>query len=609
MSATEDVSVAQVGIDFGTSNTVGVVAVPGRGPRVLLFDGSPLLPSGVCVDPTGRLLTGRDAWHTAMAVPAGFEPYPKQRVDDGVVLLGGAEFGVPRLFAAVLDRVLLEASNVTSGGVDGPVQVVVTCPVAWGGARRGALLAAAPPGARLVAEPVAAAHYFTELAGHQLPDGGAAVVHDFGAGTFDAAVVRRAGDGFVVVASRGLTDCGGLDVDAAIVAHLATVVPDASGWARLTEPVSAADRRARQQLWTSVRAAKEMLSRATTTLVYLPVLDVEVPLGREELDRLAAPIVDRTVATVREVVARAGVDAGELAAIFLSGGSSRMPLVATSLHRAFGIAPVTVDQPEMAVAEGSLRAIAATTASGTPTPTPVATTTVALADTAGGQPPTLPLAAPAAGAQRWHRRGPLTVTAALGALVLIVAIVFAFSRGKSEPQGSKSGPSSPAPAGASPPPSYPPGIDPCLLGTWRTTVMRVYGLIDGNRVQYVGGAGEIWVYNPDGTSATDYNQMQPMVVVVNRVTWANVFSGTSSSRYHAENGQLIETDIKSNAVGILRRNGQLDNTAPITYFLEPTSYRCIGDTLTTYSEQGNFSNEAVRVKLEPKIVPRIHQPL
>jgi len=40
--------------------------------------------------------------------------------------------------------------------------------------------------------------------------------------------------------------------------------------------------------------------------------------------------------------------------VFLVGGASRMPLVATQLHRAFGSAPVVIEQPELVVAEGSV---------------------------------------------------------------------------------------------------------------------------------------------------------------------------------------------------------------------------------------------------------------
>jgi hypothetical protein len=157
--------------------------------------------------------------------------------------------------------------------------------------------------AQLVAEPVAAAHFFVDVAGHRLPDGASALVNDLGAGTFDAA----------------------------IVAHLRATVTAEEAWTKLLAGADPATRRARQQLWDNVRSAKEVLSRLSTTLVHLPLVDVDVPLGREVLDRLAAPVLDRTMVATQELVARTG---DRPVAVFLAGGASRMPGVASALHRA-----------------------------------------------------------------------------------------------------------------------------------------------------------------------------------------------------------------------------------------------------------------------------------
>ena len=576
-----------MGIDFGTSSTVAVVAVPGREPRPLLFDGSPLLPSAVCLDPTGRILTGRDALHSAAAHPAAFEPYPKRRVDEGTLLLAGADVEVPRLFAAVLDRVLAEAAHATGHPLGGPAETVITCPASWAGARRAVLLAAAPAGTRLVDEPVAAAHYFTDVAGAHIPEGGAAVIYDFGAGTFDAAVVRRTAGGFTTLASRGLPDCGGLDIDAAIVSHLAAAGFDPERWSRLETPASVADRRARQQLWDNVRAAKEMLSRATTTLIHLPLLDAEAPLGREELDRLAGPILDRTVAAVGEVLAAAQVPAAELSAIFLAGGSSRMPAVAGKLHRAFGILPTIVDQPELAVAEGSLRSVA-----------PPAVAAPAAAAPAGPETPP----APAPASRRGRRRIAWAAAGIAGAVALALALAqLATSDGEGSASTPPASPSTEvsAPVSASPSPSYPPGVDPCLVGTWRVTQNTVYGLIDDVRVLYTGGAGTLITYRADGTSSTDYNKMQPRTTRYRGATWSDVSRGTVSGRYHAEDGSITSTVTKSNAKGTLRRNGKVNATGPVTYYPEPSQYRCTGNDLYLYSPQGNYSNDLVRVSGPP----------
>src|SRR3712207_594651 len=90
-----------LGVHFGTSHTVAVVRWPDGRARPLLVDGSPLLPSAVYAERTGELIAGRDALHSARLDPARFEPNPKRRIDDGLVLLGDREVPVPDLIGAV----------------------------------------------------------------------------------------------------------------------------------------------------------------------------------------------------------------------------------------------------------------------------------------------------------------------------------------------------------------------------------------------------------------------------------------------------------------------------------------------------------------------------
>jgi hypothetical protein len=353
----------RLGIDFGTSTTVAVLCDAQGRVRPLLFDSSPLLASAVCAGPGGHLLTGGDAEIAALSRPAGLEANPKRRIDDGAVWLGEREYPVVDLVAAVLARVGGEARRVAGGA---STSVVLTHPAVWGGTRLAALAdAAARAGlgaVELVAEPVAAAAYFATVLGRQFPEGRCLVVYDLGAGTFDVSVVRAARAGFEVVAAAGLDDVGGLDLDAAVVthAHGLTAGGPAAGedpsWARLERPDAPADRVARHALWRGARAVKEQLSRHATAELHVPLLDTAVHLTREEFERVATGYLQRTVALTEAVLREAGVTREAIAGVFLVGGSSRIPLVATLLHRALGIAPTALDHPELVVAEGSLHA-------------------------------------------------------------------------------------------------------------------------------------------------------------------------------------------------------------------------------------------------------------
>ncbi|WP_432993831.1 Hsp70 family protein [Dactylosporangium sp. CA-233914] len=566
----------RLGIDFGTSSTVAVLALPGRDPRPLLFDGSPLLPSAVGLDPTGRLVVGRDALHAAIAAPGSVERYPKRCVDDGTVLLGDTELTVVQLFAAVLGRVLDEATRAAG---EPPGEVAVTHPAAWGSERRALLRqAVAPSAALLVPEPVAAAYHLTGVAAGRLPDGGTTVVYDFGAGTFDATAVRRDGDAFTILATQGRPDSGGLDIDAAIVAHLRTSLPDAAAWARLEAPETAADRRARAQLWDNVRTGKESLTRAGSTLIHVPGVEADVPLGREELDALAAPVLARSVDTTRAVLAEAGA---EVSTILLVGGASRMPAVATALHRAFGVEPLTLDQPELAVAEGSLRAEPSTV------------------DLSGDWPAVTPLPIRSSAEAR-PRRTRLLVAAGTGLVLAGVVAAVALAERPSTPLAGplaqSSSPGSAAPSvPVSPSPSYPAEIDPCLLGRWRATSNANYGLIDGMKVQYRGGGGHVHEFRADGTLIIDYDRSEPNTAVYKGSTWTDVQRGQVTMRWAVKNGQLNEAVVSSSVNGRLTRDGKYNNSGPSQFELEPATYVCTPKTLLQSSTLGNWSSESVRI--------------
>ncbi|MFD0585868.1 Hsp70 family protein [Dactylosporangium darangshiense] len=338
-----------LGIDFGTSHTVAAIAVRGGRSEVLLFDSSPLLPSGIHAD-SGRLLVGRDAERGARLNPAAYEPNPKRRIGEGTLLLGESQVSVVEAVAAVLGRVAEEARRVTAGV---PASVSLTHPAGWGQPRRDILTEAAAlaglTGVRLVPEPVAAASYFTTVLGHQVPAGASVVVYDLGGGTFDITVVRRTRDrSWEVAAAAGLDDVGGVDMDALIVDCVLAAV-DEQTRTRLEQPHTLSDFRNRRLLWDDARTVKEQLSRAATAGIPLPFGDREIHITRAEFEALARPLLDRTVTLTTSTLFTSGVTADRLAGVFLVGGATRVPLVATLLHQALGVAPVVIEQPELVV--------------------------------------------------------------------------------------------------------------------------------------------------------------------------------------------------------------------------------------------------------------------
>lgn len=359
-----------LGIDFGTSNTVSMLRMPDGRLRPLLFDGGTLMPTAVYLTPEGQMLVGRDAERHARVDPSRFEPNPKRRIDDGTVFLGDKELPVPQVFAAVLAQVAAEARR-QAGGM--PEKVHLTHPARWGEQRRRLLAEAARQAGlgnpQMIAEPVAAASYFTAILRAAVPVGRALAIYDLGGGTFDATVVRRTPTGFQVLSEEGLADVGGLDFDHAIVEYLGRTYGDShpEQWSALVSPTDANGRRQRRMLYEDVRAAKEMLSRTSSADIHLPGLEVDAHLTREELDGLIRPYLERTVTCLSRTIGGAGMAPRDLVGIFLVGGSSRIPLCAHLIHTELQMAPTTLEQPETVVVEGAL-CIGAPTP---PTPAPM----------------------------------------------------------------------------------------------------------------------------------------------------------------------------------------------------------------------------------------------
>lgn len=352
---------AALGIDFGTSNTVAAVRRADGRVQHQLYGGSPQLPSAVFLAADDLPVVGVDAIHNGRRRPDCFEPHPKRRIDDGTVLLGQRELPVRELIGAVLGEVAREVEQ----RVGIPESVTMTVPAAWGPTRRHVIkdaAAAAGLGAvGIVPEPVAAAAYFVEHRGSQVPVGSGVVVYDLGGGTFDATVLRRLHDGFEVLAIDGSDRLGGIDLDQALAVHLSrSVRPQDERWRRLLEPTEPADFRHRTALLEEVRLAKERLSRRPSTELTLPLFDVDSHLTREELEDVARPLLEQTVRFTQGVIRESGLGKQDLAGLYLVGAASRMPLAATLLHQELGFAPTAVEQPELVVAEGALSAPAVT---------------------------------------------------------------------------------------------------------------------------------------------------------------------------------------------------------------------------------------------------------
>lgn len=225
---------------------------------------------------------------------------------------------------------------------------------------------------------------------------------DFGGGTLDLSVVRRAGDDFTVLATGG-TDLGGDRIDRMIFRRiLFPLLGDGESWSRrvegrtvesrfpfgeyeegilnwaithtlnqnrymtrLTEAAAGSGPSAVKfsrlkdlinynysyQVFSAIKKAKAELSVAESAVIDIPELNVAVPLTRAGFDLMLADVLAQLEALVGSVLAQAGLEPADIDVVVRTGGSSLIVAVRRTLERLFP-GKVTEHDPFTGVAAG-----------------------------------------------------------------------------------------------------------------------------------------------------------------------------------------------------------------------------------------------------------------
>ncbi|GHH71292.1 hypothetical protein GCM10017673_24580 [Streptosporangium violaceochromogenes] len=345
-----------LGVDLGTSFSAGVIAAEGRF-DVLEVEGERRIPSAVMLDERGTLVAGRIAQRGIAISPERVERNPKRYVGRGRMLLGGVPVDVADAMAALLELFVSEGRRRFDGAA--PDCVALTHPVAWGADRKEVLLAAARRVVRgvrivLIDEPVASARYFASAGWAE--GGSHLAVYDLGGGTFDAAVLTVDGTDFKVVGEPGGSDeIGGEGFDERVFTFFGTQIErlDAEWWRQVTTNPERRYVSYAADLLKMAREAKEALSKFDTSSHYVVGVNEDVHIGRGDLEELIGTEILKTVDILGETIHGAGVGTDELAAVFMTGGASRMPLVQRAVRDRLGDRVRTYDDPKIVVAYGA----------------------------------------------------------------------------------------------------------------------------------------------------------------------------------------------------------------------------------------------------------------
>ena len=71
------------------------------------------------------------------------------------------------------------------------------------------------------------------------------------------------------------------------------------------------------------------------------------------VERIWQPLIDRSLNTCLQTLTLVGLRPNDLSAIYLSGGTTHIPLVRKALHRYFGVEPMTGVPVDYAVCLGA----------------------------------------------------------------------------------------------------------------------------------------------------------------------------------------------------------------------------------------------------------------
>lgn len=349
-----------LGIDLGTTNST---AAAFDGEHVSLIRngaGSPLTPSVVRIDARGNAIVGERARRF-------LESDPKNTRSEFKRLMGteqrlefpASKSGKRPVELAALVLASLRADVREQLGFE-PTQAVITVPALFelpqSSATSEAGKLAGFDRVELLQEPVAsalAAGWTSE------ESAGKWLVYDLGGGTFDASLLESKDDLLRVVGHDGDNFLGGRDLDWAIVDWaLAELGRRTGATFSRSEPKLAA---AMRKLKLAAEEAKVELSRAAEAALTLPALfetdgqavDLDVVLTRAALEALSAPLVERSLAVCRRLLAAHGVKPGELARVVLVGGPTATPFLRQRIREALAAPLAEGLDPMTLVAQGA----------------------------------------------------------------------------------------------------------------------------------------------------------------------------------------------------------------------------------------------------------------
>ena len=350
-------SAKMIGIDLGTTNSSCALV---DGDELVLIPnrrGNRTTPSIIALSDSGEVLVGESARNQLVSHAGRTIRSAKRLMGSDTAIPFGPAFLRPEEVAA---RILLELKHDAEDWLgEELVEAVITVPAWFSEPQRRATLSAASLAGlrvrRLLNEPTAAALAWAWSLKRRFDPGPGekrVLVYDLGGGTFDVTVLSLGSRACRVLASAGDGLLGGDDFDAIVYAEVRSRLSETLGEA-LDDPVI--DR----QLRDSCEKAKCELSMAEQASISLPfvgqgkIVHASTTITRAEFEVWIRPLVEKSIALVKQCLADAGLTDADIDYLVFSGGSSRIPLVRRLLSELLGREAAGRVNPDEIVAAGA----------------------------------------------------------------------------------------------------------------------------------------------------------------------------------------------------------------------------------------------------------------
>ena len=374
-----------LGIDLGTTNSAMAVMQSGKAEIIVNSEGLRTTPSVVGVKKSQEnnqeeRVVGAIARRQAVTNPQNtvyevkrligrkfsdpevqkdIDLMPYKIADSGSavkVTMGSKDYSPEEISAMILAKLKADAEAFLGEPIN---EAVITVPAYFDDSQRQATKDAGKIAGlevkRIINEPTAAALAY----GLDKKKDEKIVVYDLGGGTFDVSILEL-GDGvFEVKSTNGDTHLGGADFDRVVVNYLIDQFKKQHGEAGAK--TLADDKAARQRLRDEAEKAKIELSSSQQVEINLPFLTasddgplhLECTLTRAKLDDLVASLIEKTVKPCQQALKDAGIKAGDIDAVVLVGGMTRMPGVQAKVKSIFSQEPMQGVNPDEVVAIGA----------------------------------------------------------------------------------------------------------------------------------------------------------------------------------------------------------------------------------------------------------------